>query len=160
MAIPTLPADFKEFLKLLNSHAVDYLLIGGYAVSIHGYIRATNDLDVWVKISEQNANGIVDVLREFGFALETLTADLFLAPNQVIRMGMPPLRLEILTSVAGVEFDECFADKDVVTIDGLAVPVISLPRLRQNKRAAGRPKDLADLDNLPDSNSQGKARDL
>ena len=75
-------------------------------------------------------------------------------------MGMPPLRLEILTSIAGVQFDECFADREIVTIDGVAAPVISLPSLRQNKLAAGRPKDLADLDNLPESDGRGKPGDL
>lgn len=102
MAIPTLPRDFKEFLKLLGSHGVEYLLVGGYAVSIHGYVRATNDLDVWVRVSVDNARAIDGVLREFGFAGASLSPDLFLAPDNVIRMGMPPMRLEILTSISGV----------------------------------------------------------
>jgi hypothetical protein len=150
MAIPTLPRDFKEFLKLLGSHGVEYLLVGGYAVGIHGYVRATNDLDIWVKISNRNAGGIDAALREFGFAGSTLSPELFLSPNTVVRMGVPPMRLEILTSVSGVQFDVCYAEREMVGIDELLVPVISLARLRENKAAAGRAKDLADLDILPE----------
>ena len=149
MAIPTLPRDFKEFLRLLGSHEVEYLLVGGYAVSIHGYVRATNDLDVWVKISAKNAGGIDAALREFGFAGSSLSPELFLVPNNVVRMGVPPMRLEIITSVSGVQFEECYAERKMVRIDEILVPVISLPRLRENKAASGRSKDLADLDNLP-----------
>jgi hypothetical protein len=95
MAILTLPEDFKEFLKLLDSKEVEYLLVGGYAVSIHGYVRATNDLDIWVKMSAENARGIESALREFGFAGSSLSPELFLAPNNVIRMGVPPMRLHL-----------------------------------------------------------------
>jgi hypothetical protein len=134
MAIPTLPEDFKEFLKLLGLKGVEYLLVGGYAVSIHGYVRATNDLDIWVKISPENALAIVSALRQFGFAASSLSPGLFLAPNNVIRMGVPPIRLEILTSVSGVQFDECYAEREIVTFDEIRVPVISLSRLRANIR--------------------------
>jgi len=150
MAIPTLPRDFKEFLKLLGSHGVEYLLVGGYAVGIYGYVRATNDIDIWVKIGNRNARGIDAALREFGFAGDTLSPELFLSPNNVVRMGVPPMRLEILTSVSGVEFDVCYAEREMVRIDELLVPVISLARLRENKAAAARAKDLADLESLPE----------
>src|SRR5580700_6258830 len=89
MAIPALARDFKEFLKSLNSNRVEYLLIGGYAVGIYGHIRATNDLDLWIGISLANAARIEHALREFGFAAAELTADLFLNPNNIIRMGTP-----------------------------------------------------------------------
>ncbi len=149
MALPTLTRDFSEFLKLLNSHGVEYLLIGAYAVGIHGYVRVTNDLDVWIRISAGNATRAVETLREFGFSTPDLSESLFLAEGNVVRMGLPPMRLEFLASIAGVEFDSCFAEKIMVQMGDLTVPVISLPRLRQNKRAAARSKDLADLDNLP-----------
>ena len=149
MAIPALARDFKEFLKLLNSNRVEYLLIGGYAVGIHGHIRATNDLDVWVNISPENATRIDRALREFGFAAAGLSPGLFLARNNVVRMGVPPIRVEILTSVSGVEFASCYAEKETVRIEDMVVPVISLARLRQNKAASGRAKDLADLESLP-----------
>jgi hypothetical protein len=149
MAIPALARDFKEFLKLLNSNHVEYLLIGGYAVGIHGHIRATNDLDIWINATAENAGKIEQSLREFGFGAAGLTANLFLEPNNVVRMGVPPMRIEILTSISGVQFAVCYAEKEMVQIEGLLVPVISLPRLRENKAASGRAKDLADLESLP-----------
>jgi hypothetical protein len=150
MAIPALARDFKEFLKSLNSNNVEYLLIGGYAVGIYGHIRATNDLDVWVNISPENAARIDHALRQFGFARAQLASDLFLARNNVVRMGVPPIRIEILTSISGVEFDSCYTEREMVPIEEIVVPVISLARLRENKAASGRAKDLADLESLPE----------
>jgi phage replication-related protein YjqB (UPF0714/DUF867 family) len=149
MATPSLPDDFKEFLKLLDSNGVEYLLIGGYAVNVHGYVRTTNDLDLWVNVNPENAARIDRALRQFGFAAAGLTSDLFLTPNNVVRMGLPPIRIEILTSISGVEFESCYAEKEMIRIEEMAVPVISLARLRENKAASGRAKDLADLENLP-----------
>ena len=150
MAIPALARDFKEFLKSLNSNRVEYLLIGGYAVGIYGHVRATNDLDIWVKVSSENAARIERALRDFGFAVAELTADLFLAPNNVVRMGVPPLRIEILTSISGVEFESCYAERETIQIEEIVVHVISLARLRENKAASARAKDLADLEALAD----------
>jgi hypothetical protein len=144
-----LPRDFKEFLKSFNSNAVEYLLIGGYAVGVHGHVRATNDLDVWVGISRQNALNIERALRQFGFAAAGVTLDLFLTSNNVVRMGVPPIRIEILTSISGVEFDACYAEREMIPIEDIVIPVISLVRLRENKMASGRAKDLADLESLP-----------
>src|SRR6202165_765806 len=93
MATPALARDFKEFLKSLNSNSVEYLLIGGYAVGIYGHIRATNALDVWVNVSLENAARIERAVREFGFAAAGLTSDLFLARNNVVRLGVPPIRI-------------------------------------------------------------------
>jgi hypothetical protein len=146
----TLTRDFKEFLKLLSSNDVEFLLVGGYAVTLYGHIRATNDLDIWVNSSVENARRVERALREFGFASSSLTTELFLAPDTIVRMGVPPIRIEILTSISGVEFEECYAEKALMTVDDVLVPVISLARLRENKRAAGRAKDLADLENLPE----------
>jgi hypothetical protein len=141
-----LARDFKEFLKSLNSNRVEYLLIGGYAVGIYGYIRATNDLDIWVNTNPENAANINRALRQFGFA--AAASDLFLTPNSVVRMGVPPIRIEILTSITGVEFESCYAEKEMIRVEEIVVPVISLARLRQNKAATGRAKDLADLEGL------------
>jgi len=99
-----LPLDFKEFLKLLNEKNVRYLLIGGYAAGYHGYPRATNDMDIWIAVHPDNAQRIVDMLKEFGFDLPELTPDLFLKKDKIIRMGNPPMRLEISTGISGVEF--------------------------------------------------------
>ena len=150
MAIPALARDFKEFLKSLNSNRVEYLLIGGYAVGIHGHIRATNDLDVWVNISPENAARIDRALREFGFAAAELTSSLFLDPNNVVRVGVPPIRIKILTSISGVKFESCYVEEETIRIEEIVVPVSSLARLRQNKAASGRAKDLADLESLPE----------
>ncbi len=139
----------QRVLEVAHSNGVEYLLIGGYAVGIYGYIRATNDLDIWVKVSSENADSIYRALREFGFAAAGLTSDLFLARNNVVRIGMPPIRIEILTSISGVEFEICYIEKEMIQIEEIVVPVISLARLRENKAASGRAKDLADLENLP-----------
>ena len=144
-----LPADFKEFLQLLNDHDVEYLLIGGYAVGYYGYPRATVDMDIWIAINPVNATQVVLALKTFGFDLPNLDKSLFLQENQVIRMGVPPMRLELLTSISGVEFEACFAERVVDEVDGITVNLISLPHLKQNKLASGRYKDLNDLEHLP-----------
>jgi hypothetical protein len=144
-----LPLDFKEFLKLLNEKDVRYLLIGGYAVGYHGYPRATNDMDIWIALYPDNAERVVTVLREFGFNLPELKPELFMKENAIIRMGVPPMRLEISTGISGVEFDECYASRIVDMLDGMQVNIIDLHHLKINKKAAGRLKDLADLENLP-----------
>ncbi|MGK5093552.1 hypothetical protein WDW89_16275 [Deltaproteobacteria bacterium TL4] len=144
-----LPNDFKEFLRLLNEQAVAYLLIGGYAVGYHGYPRATNDMDIWVAIHEDNAKRLVSVLHQFGFKEADLTPELFLQKDKIIRMGLPPIRIEVLTSISGVEFETCYADRVCDTIDGVEISLISLPHLRINKLSSGRHKDLDDLEKLP-----------
>ncbi|HTX89787.1 MAG TPA: hypothetical protein VMC09_01105 [Anaerolineales bacterium] len=149
MATTRLPPDFKEFLKLLKEHKVRYLLIGGYAVGYHGYPRATADMDIWVAIQPDNAQKIVSALQEFGFDSSELSAELFLKNDQIIRMGVPPVRLEIITSISGVEFDECYKERVIDNLDGIEVNLISLKHLKVNKKASGRYKDLNDLENLP-----------
>jgi len=149
MANVNLPPDFKEFLKLLNAHQVEYLLIGGYAVAYHGYPRATADMDIWIATHPQNTRKIVIVLKEFGFDLPGLTAELFQKKDQIIRMGVPPVRIEIATSISGVTFAECYASRVVDVLDEVEVNLIDLAHLKINKKAAGRHKDLDDLENLP-----------
>ena len=144
-----LPLDFKDFLRLLNRHAVEYLLIGGYAVGYHGYPRVTQDMDLWVAIHPENAERLARVLREFGFDLPGLSPELFLNPKAIVRMGLPPMRIEICTHIDGVEFAGCYARRVADEIDGTPVSVIALEDLKANKRAAGRAKDLADLEHLP-----------
>jgi hypothetical protein len=144
-----LPADFKEFLRLLNEKAVRYLLIGSYAVGYHGYPRATNDMDIWIAIDPGNASRVTEALREFGFDVPELSPDLFLEKDRIVRMGNPPMRIEITTSISGVEFEECYASRVVDTLDEVKVNIIDLLHLKINKKAAGRLKDLADLENLP-----------
>jgi hypothetical protein len=144
-----LSPDFKEFLKLLKEHDVRYLLIGGYAVGYHGYARATGDMDIWIAIHPDNAQKIVAVLKAFGFDHPDLNAELFLHENKIIRMGVPPVRLEITTSISGVEFEECYQARIEDKLDGVEVNLIDLKNLKKNKKASGRSKDIADLEKLP-----------
>ena len=143
------PQDFVEFLKLLNAHNVEYLLVGGFAVAIHGYPRATADMDVWVARNQANAERMVLCLREFGFDTPDVTPELFEDPDRIVRPGEAPLRIEILMEIDGVNFDDCYSRADEQMVDGSPVPVISLNDLKVNKRASGRPKDRDDLENLP-----------
>ena len=148
MATIQLPPDFKEFLRLLNSHQVEYLLIGGYAVGYHGYPRATGDMDLWVAIRQNNAEKLVAALREFGFNTPQLSANLFLTENQVVRIGVPPVRIELLTTISGVSFDHCYSERIIDVIDEVEIHIINREHLRQNKQASGRYKDLDDLQHL------------
>lgn len=149
MATIHLPRDFKEFLRLLNAHKVEYLLIGGYAVNYHGYPRATADMDIWIAIHPTNADRVVAALKEFGFDLPDLSPELFLSQWQIVRLGVPPVRIEISTTISGVDFGECYAERLEDTIDGVPVNLISLQHLKRNKKASGRHQDLADLEHLP-----------
>lgn len=149
MAMIHLPPDFKEFLQLLNSHQVEYLLIGGYAVGYYGYPRSTGDMDVWIAINPENAEKLVTVLKEFGFDVPNLSPELFLEKGKITRMGVPPMRLEILTSISGVSFEECYKNRTVDVVDGVKINLISISHLKANKKASGRHKDLNDLENLP-----------
>lgn len=149
MATVNLPPDFKEFLKLLNAHQVEYLLIGGHAVAYHGYPRATADMDIWVAGHPENARKILAVIKAFGFDSAKLTVELFLKEGQLFRMGVPPVRIEIATSISGVTFEECYAERVVDVLDDINVNLINLAHLKANKKAAGRHKDLNDLENLP-----------
>lgn len=144
-----LPPDFKDFLKLLNDKNVRYLLIGGYAVGYHGYPRATNDMDIWIGVDHDNAELMVNVLKEFGFDTPQLSIDLFLEEEKIIRMGVAPMRIEILTSISGVNFDECYQERVVDEIDGIKISIISLEQLKTNKKASSRHKDLDDYEHLP-----------
>lgn len=143
-----LSQDFKEFVQSLNENKVRYLVIGGYAVAFHGHPRYTKDLDVWVESSPENAARVVRALEQFGFASLGLKAEDFLASDQVIQMGFPPNRIDVLTSVEGIEFEGCYASRVQVVIDGMRVNFIDLENLKKNKRAAGRAQDLADLEKL------------
>ncbi|MBW1848468.1 MAG: hypothetical protein JRJ27_15325 [Deltaproteobacteria bacterium] len=149
MAKIELHPDFKEFLKLLNSYNARYLLVGGYAVGYHGYPRATGDMDIWIEMSESNSIKVASAFRDFGMPDEMVSEDLFLEKNKVIRMGVPPVRLEVITSASGVDFNDCYPNREVVEIGDILINLISLQDLKKNKRAAGRHKDLEDIEHLP-----------
>ena len=144
-----LPPDFKEFLKLLKEHDVKYLLIGGYAVGYHGYARATEDMDIWVAVHPDNAQKLVSAMKSFGMEDPSLKPELFMQKPKIIRIGFPPLRLEINTSIDGIEFEECYKARITDYFDGVEVSIIDLENLKKNKKASGRAKDIADLEELP-----------
>lgn len=144
-----IPHDFLEFLSCLSDHEVKFLLIGGYAVAYHGYVRTTGDLDVFVECSPENAQKLVAACRTFGLG-SPVTVDLFLTPGNIIRFGVPPMRLEILNDISGVSFEECWGSHDVLRFREVEIPVITIEKLLQNKKASGRQKDVLDLQMLQD----------
>jgi len=143
-----LPKDFKEFLQLLHSKEIEYLVVGGYAVGLYGYPRATGDMDVWVAINKNNASKLVKALNEFGFSSSEIKKNVFLEKDKVIRMGVPPLRIEVITSIDGVIFEECYKRKNSIIVDDIQVNFISLSDLIKNKKACKRHKDFDDLEHL------------
>jgi predicted nucleotidyltransferase len=140
--------DFKEFIESLNDSGVRYLVVGGYAVALHGYPRYTKDIDIWVEMSADNAARIIKALDQFGFGSLGVSEAEFTIPDQMLQLGHPPGRIDLLTTLPGVEFSECYGARKVVEIDGLSVSFIDLENLKKNKKATGRHQDLADLENL------------
>jgi hypothetical protein len=140
--------DFKEFIELLNNHGVEYLLVGGYALGIHGYPRYTGDMDIWVKPEQVNAEKVMAVLEAFGFGELDLSTDDFTKLGNVIQLGYPPLRIDLLTQPDGVDFHKSYSQRLDVEYGNLIVHVISLEDFKKNKAASGRPKDLEDLRSL------------
>ena len=144
----TLHNDFADFLRLLNERNVRYIVVGGYAVAYHGYPRYTGDLDVFVEASPENAARLVEVYGEFGFDRSALKPAMFIVPDNVVRIGHEPVRLEVLTSITGVAFADAYVRRIEVEVNGLSVPFISLVDLIKNKLATGRGKDRVDAETL------------
>ena len=140
--------DFKEFIQSLNDNHVRYLVIGGYAVALHGYPRYTKEIDIWIEMSSENAAKMVRALKQFGFGSLGLKAADFLVPDQIIQLGYPPNRIDLMTTPPGVDFETCYASRVRVVIDDVTVNFIDLENLKKSKKAAGRLQDLADLENL------------
>ncbi|MBW4642506.1 MAG: hypothetical protein KME23_05770 [Goleter apudmare HA4340-LM2] len=135
-------------MQFLNDNHVHYLIVGGYAVAIHGHPRYTKDIDIWIEMSPENADNLLQALEQFGFSSLGLQAEDFLTPDQIIQLGYPPSRIDLLTTIDGVNFENCYPLKLEVTIDNIVVNFIDLDNLRKNKAASGRLQDLADLENL------------
>lgn len=140
--------DFKEFIRLLNENDVKYLVVGGYAVALHGHPRYTKDLDVWVELSPANAENILLALEKFGFGALDLKADDFLESDQIIQLGYPPNRIDILTTLTNLSFENCYKSSVKIEIQGIQINFIDIENLKKNKRATGRAQDLADVENL------------
>ncbi|NUS43565.1 MAG: hypothetical protein HOQ24_07750 [Mycobacteriaceae bacterium] len=146
-----LDRDFSEFIESCLAHDVRFLVVGGYAVAAHGHPRFTKDMDVWVWIDQGNAERLIAALRDFGFGSLGLSVADFVAEDMVVQLGHPPKRIDLLTSVDGVEFDPCWERRVNIAVGGQSVPFISMDDLIANKEASGRPQDVADvavLDNL------------
>ena len=151
-----LPSDYTDLLREFVEGNVEFLLIGGWAVAVHGYGRATDDMDILVRASSENASRVFAALGRFGapLAAHGVTEGLFSKDGYGYRMGRKPVLIEILTVVSGVTFDEAAAEALTVVVEGMRIPVIGRKALIANKRAAGRPKDLADVEVLEADASQ------
>ncbi len=143
-----LDQDFNEFVQLLLANDVRFLIIGGYALAAHGAPRYTGDLDTWLWVNDDNANRVLVVLESFGFGSLNITREDLLNPNTVIQLGYPPHRIDLLTGIDGVGFDEAWNRRVEFEINGRRVPFISREDLITNKRAVARPQDLADVAKL------------
>lgn len=143
-----LTQDFKELLVLLNENQVKYLVVGGYAVNQYGYPRYTHDIDLWVWMNKVNAQNILRSLSQFGFSEIGIVKEDFLKPDNILQLGYPPHRVDIMTSSDGLKFEDAYMSVNNVEIDGIPIPFISLKNLILNKKTTGRSQDLADADNL------------
>lgn len=143
-----LDRDFYEFVQSFIAHDVRFMVVGGFALAAHGLPRATGDFDTWIWLGDSNAANVLAALHSFGFDGLGLTEDDFARPGRVVQLGYPPYRIDILTSIDGVEFDEAWPRRTTAVVDGLELPVIGRDDLVRNKRAAGRPQDLADVARL------------
>lgn len=143
-----LDPDFSEFIGLLLANEVEFMVVGGYAVAVHGHPRYTGDLDIWLLIDRVNAEKLVRVLGEFGFGALDLSADDFLVEDQVVQLGREPIRIDLLTGLDGVSFSDCDTRAVSIDVDGMQVPFISREDLLENKRSSGRSQDLADVEAL------------
>lgn len=141
--------DLKEFLIHLNANKVDYMVVGGIAVAFYGYPRFTGVIDVWIKKSSDNARKIISAVRSFGYAGIELSEEELTKDNMVFQFGVEPNRIDIITDVDGLIFDEAVKNKQSATMDGVNISIISLDDLKKNKRSSARHKDLDDLENLP-----------
>ena len=154
-----LSQDFKEFIELLNAHNVEYLIVGGYALAFHGHPRHTKDIDVWIAANVNNAQKMLQVLRDFGFASLPLTEEDFLEAENIIQLGFPPNRIDILTSIDGVQFSDCIKRALIINIDNTPIHLIDIEKLIENKMASGRLQDLADVEALKKVSKLSQSKD-
>jgi hypothetical protein len=137
--------NFREMLRALNDSGAEYLVVGAHAIGTYSTPRATGDFDIWIRPTRENAERVWVALDAFGAPRRKLTIDDLCTPDNIYQIGVAPNRIDILTSITGVEFDEAWPNRTEGPIDGISVPVIGREQLLKNKRAVGRPKDLADV---------------
>jgi hypothetical protein len=143
-----LSKDLREFIASLNSHKVEYMIVGGYSLAYHGFPRYTGAIDILLRVSPDNADRVEAVIRDFGFSSLGLSARDFCEANQVVQLGHPPNRVDLITSLSGVSFEEAWAEREATEVDGLPVHFIGRRAFVKNKQATGRLKDKADLEAL------------
>ena len=146
-----LDQDFEDFVSLLNKRQVEYMVVGGYALAFHGKPRHTGDLDIWINVNEQNAERMVQVMKDFGVSALGFTKKDFLKPGYISQIGYPPLRIDVLNSIDGVEFAKAYPNRIMYGInDDLIIAIIGLRDLLENKQATGRAQDIADIKQIAD----------
>lgn len=145
---PLLNKDFKEFVQFLNANAVEYLVVGGYALMVHGHPRYTGDIDFWVDPTCVNITNLLTALKQFGFASVDLKEEDFLVEQAVIQLGFPPARIDLMVAVSGVEFASAYESRLEVDLEDTRINIINRADFIRNKLATGRPKDFVDLEEL------------
>ena len=143
-----LNSHYKEILSILSEKKVRFLLVGAYAMAVHGYLRSTMDIDLWVMPDPENALLVLQALEDFGAPIGDLSVEDFQKDDVVFQIGVAPLRIDILTSIDGLKFEDAFASSELVDIEGISINVLSIPDLIKNKQATGRIRDLADVEVL------------
>lgn len=138
--------DFRDLLAEFNAQSVEYIIVGAHALAAHGHVRATKDLDVWVRPDSDNAKRVLKALKEFGTPLHGLTEADLATPGTVFQIGMPPLRIDVITAIDGVSFDEAWPARLLAKFADQPAAVLSREHLIRNKRASGRTQDMADLE--------------
>ena len=141
-------SDYKDLLAAFNAHGVEYLVVGAHALAAHGHVRATKDLDIWVRPDAENAGRVIRAIEAFGAPLQDLSEQDLTQPGTIFQIGVEPLRIDIITSIDGVEFSAAWPDRVMSRFEHEPVPVLSKRRLIQNKQASGRLQDLADVERL------------
>ena len=144
----TLDKDFEDFIVLLNNYNVDYMIVGGYALAFHGKPRHTGDLDIWIDLSDSNAEKMLDVINEFGMASLGMIKSDFLQKGGITQIGYPPLRIDILNEIDGINFKDAYQNKLIIDVDETPVNYIGLDDLIKNKQVSGRKQDLSDINEL------------
>ncbi|MCB0522228.1 MAG: nucleotidyltransferase [Lewinellaceae bacterium] len=152
-----LDSNFKEFIELLNANGVKYLVVGGFAVAFHGYPRYTKDIDFWIWADPENAERIIKAIEEFGLGSLGLQASDFLNPENIIQLGYEPNRIDLITQLEGIDFEECYEQRRQVEFEGVPLNFIDLDSLIRSKRVAGRFKDLADVEKLEKQKKKKKS---
>lgn len=137
--------DFKDILSAFTAEKVKFMVVGGYAMAFHGFVRATGDIDLWIQCSDENANKVWNALQKFGAPLFDLEIEDLKTPGMVFQIGLVPSRIDIITKIDGVDFDESWKEHKTVEIEGLNIPVIGKLQLLTNKKSTGRPKDRNDV---------------